>query len=641
MPSTHVKMKVASVSCNQTGQDWARNLKNIVQAIDQAIDDHADMLCFEELTLTGYECGDNFKYSDNTLTQTYLQWIAWYAASKNPNLVISIGHPWRFSDKTIKGSESRNSPIFNRLNLPFNVQSFISGGKIIAMSAKRYLFSYERGYEGRHFAQWSEKEANSYTDAYGRKGKDGTITIDLLPLDESLHGQAIRTDAYSIPFGAPVIQIGGINVTHVICEELWVASRFDSSFTDEDYARSNPVAEKLEHFDINLVISPNASPSGEDKIDKVRHLVQLNSSLSYHFLEKDMVTVYTDGLGSSGSTITQAGTRLIAKGGHIISEGPRWSFSNISYTSQVVDVSLARHLGVPVHATIEHNFSIEHTLGLNNQPAMWDSSITSLKTRCFNDELRSELVWLFDYLRKNKLRGFTQALSGGADSAYNAAKVRLMVELIINECGLQYFLDALHYPKTEQELLLGTPPELLFDAIMENMLTCVYLCTPNNSEDTKRAAETLVKGGTRDDGTSFSGIGGRFYLYNIQPLIDQFALLYTGVEQDKIPNDMFHQMLMTSRAFLTRREIEPLESDAFITRLRELIGNPTGCKGPVLTPATASHGLTIENLQARIRQVVIMMTTNFEPLKIGIANPNLDEICNAYTTFGGDEHGVF
>ncbi len=42
-------------------------------------------------------------------------------------------------------------------------------------------------------------------------------------------------------------------------------------------------------------------------------------------------------------------------------------------------------------------------------------------------------------------------------------------------------------------------------AVMDNMLTNVYMGTDNSSTETLNAAKTLIEGGTRKDGTAFQG----------------------------------------------------------------------------------------------------------------------------------------
>jgi len=527
----NVRLKIAQASCNQTGGDWPRNVGNICRAIDMAADDGADILSLEELTLTGYERGDDFFYSDNDKTLELLRVIAAHAASIDPNLVISIGHPWYFADKNLKGQ--RNNPLFNRLDLPFNVQSLIAGGKIVSMSAKRYLYNEERGYEKRHFAEWSD-------DA----GRAGAIMI-------SVPGQG------RVPFGSPVVRVGDLNIHHIICEEYWVGSKYDGG-SDKDYARDNPLAQKARNFDISVALCPNASPPAANKIQQHHELCRLASKHCGVF-------VHTDGLGSSGSTFAQNGTRLMAQNGKIISEGQRLSMKDVAYTSQIVSVALPSSKSAKPHAVVAHTFKDAHEKPVQDGPAPWEKG----PRREMEEELRNEILWLFDYMRKNKIQGIAQALSGGADSAYNAAKVRLMVELGVAELGVAGFMKAMGHLSYKDKVLAARRGEDAVKIIMDNMLTCVYMGTKNSSDKTLRAAKALAK-----------DIGGKFYYRDMQKLLNESMRAYKG-------------------------DVE---------------------------------GLTYENVQARLRQVMIMLFANAES-KIAIANPNLDEGRNSYATWGGDLHG--
>ena len=614
-----LSVKIASASCNQTAGDWPRNIRNICSAIDMAAQDGADVLALEELGLSGYERGDDFYYSDNAKTLELLHVIADFAGKKNPNLVVSVGHPWYLSDKSIPDApERRKNPIFNRLNNNFNVVTLISGGKIVSMSAKRYLFNYERGYEKRHFEEWSDTLANQYKNKHG-KGRDGTIRIKV--------GKEI------IPFGSPVIQIGAgqnkINATVVICEEYWVGSRYDSSKDDRDYDRDNPIAQKAARFDLSLVINANASPPSPNKIDRHRALCKLAT-------RHCQVIVHTDGLGSSGSTFAQFGSRLIAQDGKIISEGVRNSFKDMAYTSQIVRMRRARDKGHKPHAVIAHQFTNKHCPAFQDGPAPWEKG----PRREFEEEMRNETLWLFDYMRKNKIQGITQALSGGADSAYNAAKVWLMVELGCQELGVVGFMNAMGYLHYKNHVLdvfsrKGTPSAVR--AIMDHMLTCVYMGTDNSSDETLRAAQTLIEGGTTPDGVEFSGIGGKFHYRNVQRLVEIFTEIFSGVNPSALDDDKDAAIRRELSAILRTRadETRPADLEHSIAALKNKFGDI--CHD-VLSVANPSHQIAYENVQARLRQVLIMLFSNIEN-KIAISNPNLDEGRNSYATWGGDLHG--
>ncbi|TAL37830.1 MAG: hypothetical protein EPN97_04690 [Alphaproteobacteria bacterium] len=625
------EIKIASASCNQTGGDWPANLANICRAIDRAAADGADLLCLEELGLSGYERGDDFFYSDNAKTRALLQIIADYAAAKNPNLIISVGHPWYFADKDIPDQpERRKNPIFNRINNQFNVQTLISGGDILSMSCKSFLFNYERGYEKRHFEEWSDIAADAYENKFG-KGRQGTIMMEL-PCFSYPDGKTVPPKV--IPFGSPVVHAKGtggkaINIFHAICEVYWVGSRFDGSPDNDNYSRDNPLARKAQDYDITVAINPNASPPAANKIDKHYELCKLAS-------RHCGVLVHTDGLGTNGSTFAQFGSRLMAQDGKIISEGMRLSFSDMAYTSQIVQVTAPKDKGPSPHAVIAHEFANRNKPPVQDGPATWESG----PRREMEEEMRNELLWLFDYMRKNKIQGVTQALSGGADSAYNASKVRLMAELAISELGVEGFLEAmshLKYKAAVMEAYKKGGNEAAMTALMYNMLTCVYMGTDNSSEDTRRAAQTLVEGGVTAEGAAFKGIGGRFHYRNVQRLVEVYAEVFSGVNPGAVTDARDAEIRHEIASILRTRKDETTkeELDRRVEALKSKFEEVTG---EVLSTARDEHSLAYENIQARLRQVLIMLFSNVEN-KIAISNPNLDEGRNSYATWGGDLHG--
>jgi NH3-dependent NAD+ synthetase len=624
-------LKIASASCNQTGGDWPGNLANICKAIERAVEDGADLLCLEELGLSGYERGDDFFYSDNARTRELLQIIADYAASKNPNLIISVGHPWYLADKDIPDQpERRKNPIFNRINNQFNVQTLISRGGIVAMSCKSFLFNYERGYEKRHFEEWSDVAADAYENKFG-KGRQGAIMIDLPGMT---YPDGKTVPARAVPFGSPVVQAKdadgrAINLFHVICEVYWVGSRFDGSSDNDSYARDNPLARKARDYDITVAINPNASPPVANKIDKHYELCRLAS-------RHCGVLVHTDGLGSNGSTFAQFGSRLMAQDGKIISEGLRASFADMAYTSQIVSVKAPEDKGYAPHAFVVHDFKDRHKPPVQDGPAIWESG----PRREMEEEMRNELLWLFDYMRKNKIQGVSQALSGGADSAYNASKVRLMAELGISELGVEGFLNAMNHLKYKPAVLDAFKQggrDAALTVLMGNMLTCVYMGTDNSSEDTLRAAQTLVEGGVTAEGETFRGIGGRFYYRNVQRLVEVYAEIFSGVNPGVISDERDAEIRLEIAAILRTRRDETTKEELDL-RIEALKSKFEEVTGEVLSTARDEHSLAYENIQARLRQVLIMLFSNVEN-KIAISNPNLDEGRNSYATWGGDLHG--
>jgi NH3-dependent NAD+ synthetase len=163
------------------------------------------------------------------------------------------------------------------------------------------------------------------------------------------------------------------------------------------------------------------------------------------------------------------------------------------------------------------------------------------------------------------------------------------------------------------------------------MLTCVYMGTNNSSAETRNAAHFLAKG---DDKTA--GIGGKYMERNVQDLLDFYAVVYAVENTSALPPERKISLQADLADYLNLRPgtltFEDLRDKA--KALRETYPE---ISGDLLSAADPRHALAYENIQARARQVLIMLIANAEG-KMAIANPNLDEGRNAYATYGGDLH---
>ncbi len=93
-------MKIAGATVNQTPIDWKNNTLHILQAIEDAQKQNVRILCFPELSITGYGCEDLF----------LSKWVAERAweevlvIKKNcRNITVAVGLPFRLNDITYNG----------------------------------------------------------------------------------------------------------------------------------------------------------------------------------------------------------------------------------------------------------------------------------------------------------------------------------------------------------------------------------------------------------------------------------------------------------------------------------------------------------------------------------------------------------
>ena len=111
-------MILAGASLNQTPLDWANNMANILEAINQAKTAKAEVLCLPELTITGYGCEDMFLHrwvADKALEQLGLM------IPQTTNIAVTVGLPMWFNDQL------------------YNVACFIANGEILGFQAKQNL----------------------------------------------------------------------------------------------------------------------------------------------------------------------------------------------------------------------------------------------------------------------------------------------------------------------------------------------------------------------------------------------------------------------------------------------------------------------------------------------------------------------
>ena len=637
MDAGALSLKITQASLNQTALDWPQNMANIYAAIEDAAAQDSDMLLLPELALTGYEVNDDFRRTDNDRIYQALTDIAKYASAKDPNLMVSVGHPWRVQfreafDKAAAHPDIIKNSFYDRLSKPFNVQTLISGGELLGMTAKANLFADERGYESRYFNEWSFRDAEEAAKLIGEQSKYGTFPIKL-------------PDGKSVPFGRPLIYVSddkGNAYIHamVICEEKWVGSKFDGHpYNDSRYEKLNIIPSIARYLGTKtglFIEMSDASPPSKLKQDKHFHLNNLASN------HADAV-VDTDGLGTSGATFAQFGHRLISQKGKTIAAGPRMKFGQVATTTSVIQVMNADPaLAAKTHATLERSFkdpSAKGSVSLAwkaDKSAAWDDPAN--ENRWIEERIRNQALWMFDYMRKSGSKGIVQALSGGKDSAYNTAMVRVMVELAMADLGVEGFCQQMaHLPYLDKIRTADKKGgrEAAVEACMAEMLTAVYMGTNNSSFETYDAAESLINGGTYDDGSPYKGIGGKFKSRNIQDLVTSCAFIFGTENSTKIPFARKAEIIAELEKFVHASPYEHSPEDMQIWA--DTIRKDYPEISDLTSAALPGQGIAYENFQARIREVLIMAVANVEA-KMAVANPNLDEAYGAYATFGGDLH---
>ncbi|MCD7745143.1 MAG: NAD(+) synthase [Lachnospiraceae bacterium] len=167
-------IKVAALSPEIRVADCTFNAESICVQMDAAIQEHAKILVFPELCVTGYTCGDLF-WQELLLGAAREALCAIVAHSKGNDALMFVGLPLEKDGKL------------------YNVAAAFSNGELLGFVQKKYLPNYNEFYEARYFTPG--QETVSFLDFCGQ----------------------------TVPFGMNLLFCSdvGLCVAAELCEDLW------------------------------------------------------------------------------------------------------------------------------------------------------------------------------------------------------------------------------------------------------------------------------------------------------------------------------------------------------------------------------------------------------------------------------------
>lgn len=662
----NIALKVASANMNQTVVNFTRNMPNILQAIDAAIADGADILSLQELGLTGYSGDDNFKWINDGKAQRemieLLDYIAVYAAERDPNLVISVGFPFFYADKTQPpmvpvdphdALRMVSNPLYNADNRPFNAVATLGGGSIHCISAKSIQPDGAAEYESRQFTSWPDHF--------------GVVNVRLF-------------DGRELPFGKVVAQLGEgeerVTMYHEICAEGWPGIKDNGTINQYEMDHIRYIKRLTQKQDISLTINPSASKPEPflNKPELRKTLAETGSSIT------SGAYVYTNCLGVEAAPAAFEGGSIYAVNGERIHRSARYSMADVVYSSAVMDVPVPQQVANDnkyIHAVIPHQFRL-HEKKLAGGAASWEKE-TQGDARKHEEIVRNTSLWLRDYLNKTGQQGYFISLSGGQDSAFGAVMVTQMIDLNIDELtqalgdasvAVDAFIDQfdrLDYAEEIKQINRDHGAKAAIKAVKAKMLTCAYMPGENSSKATEDAARVLIEGGTlvdvvdengvaktlffdpekdsMEDGKlskwlsdkhreeytithvrpNVEGIGGTFHVVPVQPIIDTYMEIFAGLDQEGLTNDQRAAMRDELKAFLhdDKNKLSP----ETLSRIKRRMPSWSNTRDDIL----------LQNIQARARLPVAWLFGN-DQHKIACVTSNWSEAVAGYWTFGGDGH---
>jgi NAD+ synthase (glutamine-hydrolysing) len=208
-------IKIAAATLNQTPLDWTGNLKRIIAGIEEAKRLNAEMVCFPELTITGYGSEDLFLsywYPKKALSQLSL--LLPYCQG----ITVAVGLPVRIQDKV------------------YNTVAVIENAIIKGFVAKQFMAIDGVHYEFRWFTPWQANELIEF-----------------------------EFDGKTYPFGDQTFYIKDIHYGFEICEDAWRGSVRPGYLLCERK--------------VDLIFNPSASHFAMGKTQERKNLIENSSSI--------------------------------------------------------------------------------------------------------------------------------------------------------------------------------------------------------------------------------------------------------------------------------------------------------------------------------------------------------------------------
>ena len=419
-------------------------------------------------------------------------------------------------------------PVLHRNSL-YNAVCVVADGRVVGYVPKQALAGTGLHYEPRWFKRW--------------------------PPDVR---DVLTYDGKTYPVGDFHFELGGVKIGLEICEEAWGAGRRGLALARQG---------------VDIILNPSASHFAFDK-QAVRERFVLEGSRAF-----GVAYAYANLLGNEAGRVIYDGGAMIATAGRLAAVGPRFLYGPAHVISAVVDIdevrtdraAQAETITPPGPAADVGCVRIDLPLpAIRPQPP-------DIRRRAWeHDEhhqeeefTRAVSLGLCDYLRKTRSKGFVVSLSGGADSSAVACLVALGVHLGCADLGVDAFKERFGLAHVAGA---ATP-----EAIVGEVLTCVYQATANSTDATRGAARGLA-----------GALGARYYELDVEPFVQ-----------------------------------------GYVDLMARTIGRP-------LTWET--DDIVLQNIQARVRAPAAWMLANLTDSLL-LATSNRSEAAVGYATMDGDTAG--
>ncbi len=354
-------VKIACATPDIKVADTKHNADETVRLIKEAAAKGVKIICFPELCITGYTCGDLF-LQDILLKGAVKAVEEIASATATLDIVSIVGLPYVVKNKL------------------YNIAAVINSGSVIGATAKRNIPNYSEFYELRHF---TPAECNMMEE-----------------IDFGKAGSAVLCDNHIFSCSS----ISNLKFGVEICEDLWVAQTPSVNMVKSG---------------ATIVFNLSASDEVIGKADYRRNIIKAKSgSLTCAYAYADA------GIGESTQDMVFAGHNIIAENGTIITQSRMFENEMIIADVDVdklaherrrmnTFIANANHLGKETFFTLEIN---ETSLSKVPSKTPFVPVVKNdLNKRC-EEILTMQAVGLMTRIRHIGCQNIVIGLSGGLDS---------------------------------------------------------------------------------------------------------------------------------------------------------------------------------------------------------------------------------
>ncbi len=436
-------LRLSLITVNQIPLDLTGNRQRIEKAITLTGHDR-QVICFPELSLTGYGCEDAF-YMPYLIEGARKSLLRLAANTAQCDALIATGLPFRHND------------------LLYNCMALIYRGRVVALIPKQHLAGEGLHYEQRWFRAF--------------QGQSGSF---ISSKEQALDGAW---------FGPALIDFAGIRIAIEICEDAWVMTR---------------PALKYALASTDLILNPAASHFGFGKY-AIRNSIVEASSREFHciyatvnLLGNEAGKAIYDGsrIVASDGTLLHQSQRfsycdaqisqlelplqgLRQKRRRLFSRKEEMNDDQASLQILSIDAKSIQTDSASTPASLPPGYSLERIQVVDDTRPTREKGAGETEQHRFEEFLQAETLALYDYMRKSGAQGYTVSLSGGADSAACALLVERMIRRGMQELG-DYFFSKAGLPVY--------PPSNATAALLHT----IYQSTAQSSKTTERAASAVA-----------------------------------------------------------------------------------------------------------------------------------------------------